>query len=755
MAQMMAVGKDIPRRDAPEKLTGRAQYAGDIRLPGMVHARLVLSQHASGKITSIDTSAAKTMPGVVGVFTAGDLEGSLIGWESGSRRLNFLAKDHVVFAGQPVAVVVAETEIQAEDGAAVVEVSYEPSTAVIDPVKGMQHGAPRVREHLAAGAQEQDLHAAVASEKGEEDEDLHDNVSNNMRFKRGDVEEGFREADVIVEDTYKIAGVHQGYLETQSCVVAPDPISDGVTVYTSTQAQFMTRDEVAKALDLPTNKVRCVAMTVGGGFGAKYVVLEPFVASLMRKVNRPVRLQYTRNEDFLAANPSPYAVIECKTGAKKDGTLTALQARVIFDTGAYSGSALGIACLLLGGCYRFPHLDIRGYEVVTNKPGVGAYRAPGAPHASFAIESQMDDIADKLGMDPLDLRLHNAIVEGDLWPDGNPWPKIGFVETLESLRNHPLWKNRHNLPANEGVGIGAGGWPGGRGPAAAACRMDPGGTLTISVGAVDLTGQTTTFALIAAEAFGISPDKVRVVIGDTEAAPHSPGSGGSQITYTVGKAVLEAAAEARKQAMAIVAQELEASVDDLEIVGEDVVVKGVPDRKVTLADVARLSTSKYKPVWGNGASAQQVIAAGFAAHLAHVRVDPETGEVTVLNYVAAQDVGHALNPAAVIEQIQGGAVQGLGFALFEQMVYDDNGQLLTGSFMDYALPAFTQVPNIETILVEVPAPDGPFGARIVGEPPIIPGPATIANAMKAATGLRLTSVPINAEQVYAAMHNGK
>ncbi len=753
MAQMTTVGTDILRRDGPEKLTGRARYAGDVRLPGMLYARLVSSPYASAKITSIDTEAARRMPGIVAVFTAQDLEGTLKGWESGSRRLNFLANGHVVFAGQPVAVVLSETEALAEDGAAAVEVTYEPSAAVVDPIKGMQDGAPRVREHLAAGAQEQDLHAAVsASEDEEEHEDLHDNVSNTLHFKRGDMEQGFREADVIVEDTYKIAGVHQGYLETQSCMVAPDPVTDGVTVYTSTQAQFMTRDEVAKALDLPSNMVRCIAMTVGGGFGAKYVVIEPFVASLVKKTKRPVHLQYTRGEDFLAANPSPYAVIECKTGAKKDGTLTAMQARVVFDTGAYSGSALGIACLLIGGWYRFPHLDIRGYEVVTNKPGVGAYRAPGAPHASFAIESQMDDLADKLGMDPLDFRLKNAIVEGDLWPDGNPWPRIGFVECLEELKKHPLWQNRHNLPANEGVGIGAGGWPGGKGPAAAACRMDPGGTLTISVGAVDLTGQTTTFAMIAAEAFGISADKVRVVIGDTEAAPYSPGSGGSQITYTVGKAVLEAANEARKQALAIVAQELEAAVEDLEIVGEDVQVKGVPDRKVTLADVARMSTSKYKPVWGNGASAQQVIAASFAAHLAHLRVDPDTGEVEVLNYVAVQDVGHALNPPAVIGQIQGGAVQGLGFALFEQMIYDDNGQLLTGSFMDYALPAFTQVPNIETILVEVPSVDGPFGARIVGEPPIIPGPAAVANAMKAATGKRFSSVPINAEQVYTALH---
>src|SRR5205823_3222436 len=316
---------------------------------------------------------------------------------------------------------------------------------------------------------------------------------------------------------------------------------------------------------------------------------------------------------------------------------------------------------------------IRGYEVMTNKVGVGAYRAPGAPQASFAIESQMDELADKLGMDPLDFRIRNAITEGDLWPDGQPWPRVGLRECLEKLRAHPLWRERHNVGPNEGVGVGAGGWPGGKGPAAAACRMDPGGTLTISVGAVDLTGQTTTFALIAAEAFGIDPAKVRVVTGDTEAAPHSPGSGGSQITYTVGKAVLEAAREARRQVMAIVSDRLEAAPDDLEIVDGQVRVKGVPEKTISLEEVARLSTSRYEPVWGRGASAQKIIAPGFAAHLAKVRVDPDTGEVTVLAYVAAQDVGKALNPPAVIGQMVGGAVQGLGFALYEQMIHDENG----------------------------------------------------------------------------------
>jgi CO/xanthine dehydrogenase Mo-binding subunit len=364
----------------------------------------------------------------------------------------------------------------------------------------------------------------------------------------------------------------------------------------------------------------------------------------------------------------------------------------------------------------------------------------------------MDDLAAKLKLDPLAFRIQNAIVEGDPWPDGNPWPRIGLRETLERVQAHPLWQKRHTLGPHEGVGVGVGGWPGGRGPAAAACRMDPGGTLTINVGAVDLTGQTTTFALIAAEAFGISPDRVRVITGDTDSSPHSPGSGGSQITYTVGTAVIQAATEAKQQALAIAAQQLEAAIEDLEIKDGRVSVKGAPGREIELAEIAQLSTSQYEPIYGRGASAQKFIAPGFAAHLAHVCVDPETGAVTVLDYVAAQDVGHALNPPAVIGQIIGGAVQSIGWALTEEMVHDDEAQLMTSTFMDYAMPKAAHTPEIDVQLVEVPAPDGPFGARIVGEPPIIPGLAAIGNAINQAIGKRLTYAPMTPPRVLAALN---
>lgn len=742
-------GGPIARRDAPQKLTGATKYASDTQYPGMLEARLVTSPYAAAKIISIDTAAAAAMPGVHAVYTAADL--SLKGMESGSRRLNFLASERVVFDGQPVAVVLADTIEQATDAAEVVVVTYDALPVVIDPMMGMRADAPTVRETPATGAEEANVHAAVSGGEAST-EKLPDNVSSNIHLERGDVASGFAEADAIVENTYRVNYVHQGYIEPQTCAIIPDAISGGVTVYPSTQAYFQVRDEVARALDLSTSQVRVLPLQPGGAFGAKYVLLDTFVASLVAKTNRPVKLVYTRSEEFHAANPSPLAIFEVKLGGKKDGTLTALEARVIFDTGSYSGSALSIGCLLLGGYYNFKNLDIQGYEVMTNKPGVGAYRAPGAPQASFAIESAVDELAAQLGLDPLNIRLQNAVQEGDLWPDGNPWPRIGLKECLEELYKHPLWQSRHNLGPNEGIGVGVGGWPGGRGPAAAACRMDPGGDLTITTGVADLTGQSTTFAMIAAEAFGIDPAKVRIVAGDTESAPHSPGSGGSQITYTVGKAVLEAAREARTQAIGIAATHLEASPDDMEIVDGEIRVKGAPESKVTLDQVYRLSTSKYAPIYTRGTSAQEVIAAGFAAHMARVHVDPDTGEVTVKDYVAVQDVGHALNPPLVEGQIIGGAVQGLGFALYEEIIYDENGQLLTGSFMDYALPRADQMPHIETILVEVPTVDGPFGARIVGEPPIIPGAATIGNAIKAATGVRLTEAPMTASKVMIALN---
>jgi CO/xanthine dehydrogenase Mo-binding subunit len=529
-----------------------------------------------------------------------------------------------------------------------------------------------------------------------------------------------------------------------------------MTIYTSTQGGFYTRQEVSAALGIDQSKVKVIAMPVGGGFGGKVVLLEPWGAALAKLVNRPVKLSYYRMEDLLAANPAPDCVIEVKLGAKQDGTLCALKSRLIFDTGVYPGSPVWIAGMLLGGYYRFQNYDIEGLEVLTHRPNSGAYRGPGAPQATFAIESAVDALAHKLGLDPLEFRLKNCAVEGDSNPSGRGWPRIGLKECLEKLRQHPAWQNRASKGPDEGVGIAVGGWPGGLEPASALCRLDHSGNFTLVTGISDLTGVSTSLSLIAAEVLGLKPEQITVQNVDTDSAPYAGMSGGSKTTLTVGAAVLKAAQDARKQILDIAAQQLEAAPEDLELADGKVSVKGLPSKFISLEQIASKSMNfgqRYEPVFGRGSSAITRNAPGFAAHLAKVKVDRETGEVKVLDYVAVQDVGFAINPAEVVGQIHGGVTQGLGWALYEQMVYDESGTLLSGSLMDYALQTAPMVPNIDVLLVEVPAPDGPFGAKGVGEPPIIPGGATIGNAIFDATGTRLTEIPATPERVLKALNS--
>ena len=439
-----------------------------------------------------------------------------------------------------------------------------------------------------------------------------------------------------------------------------------------------------------------------------------------------------------------------KTGAKRDGTLTALKATVIVDTGAYPGGTSGIVTLMLGGTYRFSNLLIDAYDVLTHKPGCGAYRAPGTPQACFAIESQIDELALMLDLDPMEFRLQNAVVEGDPMPSGSPWPVIGSREVLEMLRDHASWKGRADKGPNEGVGIAFGGWPAGTQPASASCRLNNDGSLSVIVGSSDISGTKTGMTLLAAEAFGGNLDNINITTADTSSAPYAGASGGSKITYTVGAAVMKAAEEARQQVLAIAAEHLEAAPQDLLIVDGRVQVKGVPDRGVSLAEIASMSTNfgaKYEPVYGQGRSAPPDSAPGFVAHLARVRVEPDTGYVQVLDYVSVQDVGRAINPAGIHDQVHGGVAQGIGWALLENLAYDEGGHLRTATFADYALPTGVEVPPITSLLVEVPSPEGPLGARGVGEPPVVPCAAAIANAIRDAAGVRMTDLPMTPERV--------
>ncbi|GAB4145193.1 MAG: xanthine dehydrogenase family protein molybdopterin-binding subunit [Candidatus Promineifilaceae bacterium] len=757
MTDYQYLGKPRKLIDGLEKVTGHVRYPADLALPGMLYARPVLSPYAHAGILSIDTQAATAMPGVVAVLTAQDLPTRHRAITS--RNSAVLARDKVLWRGQPVAVVVGESEAAAQDAVEQVIVTYAPLPVVADALTAMQPDAPTIWSN-GLPREESDFTAVHTNESvaNRASQENPNNVHAVSHFQRGDLQQGWAEADLILEHTYHLSMVHQGYLEPHACVAEPDPFGQSVTLYTSTQGQFLVREEVARLLSWPESRVRIVPLAVGGGFGAKYGIVEPLAAGIALTVRQPVRLVFTRSEDFLATTPAPAIVIELKTGARHDGTLTALQARVILDNGIFSFGLGGIVAALLGGYYKWPNLHIECLEVNTHKPQIGAYRAPGAPQATFAIESQMDEIAAALGLDPLAFRLQNAVNEGDLTGTGRPWPKIGLQQCLEQLQQHPSWQNRAQKAAGEGIGIAVGGWPSAVEPSAAICRVDSDGTVSIQVGVVDISGVNSSTVLVAAEVLGVHPDQVRLIQGDTNSGPFGPASGGSQVTYSLSGAVAKAAEEARKKLVKVAADQFEAAEADIEIVNGQARVRGVPDRTLSLAHLVGIAQSKrggVGPIVGEGNAAVAQNAPGFAAHLVKVRVDAETGQVMPLQYIAFQDVGFALNPLLVEGQMHGGMAQGLSLGLYEAMVYNAEGQLLSGSLMDYALPRADMLPPLEAHLVQNPSPLGPFGARGVGEPPITAGAAALANAIKDATGVRLTRLPLTAESVWQALRTQK
>lgn len=731
------VGTPTKRIDAPDKLRGAELFAADVHLPGMAHARLVLSPHASARIVAFEATAARAMPGVVAVYGAAELDAL---WRERPAPPP-LAVGRASYYGQPVAIVVAETETIATEAALLIQIDYEPLPAVLDLEVALRPETPCAVDESMRGGE-----SAGALAVGP-------NVAGVHHLLRGDVAQGLAVSDVVVTRTYRTRRAHQGYLEPHATVAAPDPRGN-LDVWTATQAMFFCRDAVAAATGLPLHRVRLTALAVGGGFGGKHVALyEPLVGLLALHLRRPVRLVLSRTEEFVATNPAPAGLIELTTGARRDGTLLALKARVVFETGAFHGEVpTGLACLILGAAYRIPHFDIRGYDVYTNTTPPGAYRAPGGPQAAFAIESNMDIMARELGLDRLAMRLGNVAVEGDLRPDGTVWPTVAFRACLEAAREHPLW--REPVGAHEGLGIAVGAWGGSREPATAVCRLDADGSLDLVLGSQDISGSNTSLALMAAETFGIDMARVRVVTPDSTAAPYAGVSGGSKTVYTVGAAVLLAAEDARRQLLAIAAEELETIPEDLEIVGEEVRVRGVPDRARSIAALAQLTmlfNGHHPPVYGRGSSGLRQGYPAATVHLARVRVDPETGQVQLLRYAAVQDVGRAINPAAVEGQIAGGAVQGIGWGLYEGMEYDESGTLLTASLLDYALPRAPDLPSIETVVLEEPAPTNPFGVKGVGEPPIMLGAAVLANAVADALGERVYELPLTAARVLRAI----
>ncbi|MEO8457964.1 MAG: xanthine dehydrogenase family protein molybdopterin-binding subunit [Chloroflexota bacterium] len=746
------VGKPAARMEGPAKVTGRTIYADDMKLPHMLHAKILGSPYAHARIKSINTQKARLLPGVEAVITAADLP--KYKKNPTNRRSIVFPDTEALFAGQPIAAVLASDPHVAEAALALIELDLEALPNVIDPMEAMKDGSPLVHSSLSGiDRSEEQGHVAVDLESGNQ-EGKASNIASTTPFKRGDVEAGFAEADVIIERSWRSAMVHQSYIEPHSTIA--DYADGELSVWTSTQAPFYIREELATALDIPESKVRVTATEVGGGFGGKIYLSELMVSLLAMVVRRPVKYIMSRGEDMVAATPAPFAQVDLKTGMKKDGTITAIKSQLVYDSGAYPGASVAAGALLIGGLYRCANLDIVGYEVLTNKASVGALRAPSAHNATYAIECHIDMMAKELGLDPIEVRLKNAVVEGDPLPSGQAYPAIGLAECIRAMSESNLWKGRaaSKQHKNRGVGVAVGGWMGGLQPASAIVTMNPDATFNVTVGCADITGVNTTFQSITAEVLNIPREQITVTYGDTKTAPYAGMSAGSKTTYTVGRAVKLAAEDARRQIFEVAATRLEATPDELEIEDEAVRVIGDAEKSIALTRIGRWTTNfgaRYPVVVGRGSITATKMAPGFTCQAAEVEVDTDTGEITLLNYAIAQDCGFAINPLSVEGQMQGGVSQGLGIALWEEMQYNSEGQLLNANLLDYRLPTARDLPKIETIIVEVASEEGPFGARIVGEPSIVPGAAAVANAVADAIGVFINEVPITPERVLRAL----
>ena len=752
MATYTIVGRPTKRVEAPSKVTGNTTYAGDISLPRMVHVKLFRSPVAHAHITRLNVERARAYPGVVAVLTSEDLPKHL-DRDSANRLHTVFAAKEIVFYGQPIVAIVADTPTIAEEALDLIDLGYEELPAVLDLLEAIDPKSPPVRATME-GIDRSELRAHTTVKDDEEEVAKISNVTQRMVFSRGDVEQGFRDADYVVERTYRAQWVHQGYIEPMSATVDYDTSTGEFTVWTSTQGNFTTREGLSKLLGVPEGKIDVQFVEMGGGFGAKIQPLAAAVAAIVaQKVGRPVRFVLSRSEDLRAADPAPQAYFEVKTGVKKDGTLTALKTRAIYDSGSFPGSPLMAGTNLLGGYYKWPALEIEGIEVITNRVSQGALRAPGTPQATFAIDSQMDVMSEMLGMDPLEFRLKNAVEQGDPLPNGRSLTRIGLKECLWAFKETEFWKHREVLGPNEAWGIGVGGWLGGNQPASAIVSLNSDGSLSVLVGANDITGTNTSFAMIAAEMMGLPLEKVTAHTGSTASAPYAGVTAGSKTLRTVGGAVVRACEDAREQMFRIAAQRLEASAEDLELAEGSVRVKGSPEKAITFQLMATMTQgfgAAFPMITGRGTVGSPAMAPGFSVQGVKLHVDPGTGEITLKDAVVVQDVGFAINPTTVESQLQGGLFQSLGIGFTEEMQWDDKGILLNASLLDYRIPVSLDIPKIEVKIVEVSTGEPPFGAKGIGEPPISSGCAALANAVARATGARVYQMPVTSERILRA-----
>ncbi|MBP8925059.1 MAG: xanthine dehydrogenase family protein molybdopterin-binding subunit [Pseudomonadales bacterium] len=744
---MRYVGTRPPRPDGVDKVSGRALFGADVSLSGMVWGAVLRSPHAHARILGIDTGAALRMPGVLAVVTAEDFlaspEGEAASGESqvslADLSRNVLAREKVLYHGHAVAAVAATTQRLARAALDAIRVEYQPLGVVLDLDSAMAPDAPLLHEEMLTQGAEP---AATRPS----------NIASRMAMQKGDVAQGFADAEVVLERTYRCSMAHQGYIEPHACLAMVNADAK-VDLWCCTQGQFAVRANVAALLGMDEADIRVIPTEIGGGFGGKTTVyLEPVAVALARKCGRPVKMQMSREEVFRATGPASATRIWVKIGARRDGTLTAMDARLEYEAGAFKGSPAIPGAMTIFASYDVAHQRVEAFDVVVNKPKVAAYRAPGAPQAIMASECLINELATELGIDPLELRLHNAADEGTGTLYGASFQAIGLRECLRRAQAHPHYSA--SLAPNQGRGVAIGFWFNVGLQSSASVHLTGNGKVLVEVGNPDIGGSRAALALMAAETLGVPYENVRPAVMDTASVGYSDLTGGSRTTYATGYAVIEACRDLIGKLVARAAQIWEVEPERINW-GDGAAWH--PDKaggKLGIGELARLGERTGGPLSGQGAVNLQGAAPGFAVNIADVEVDPETGRSRVTRFTAIQDAGRAIHPDFVEGQMQGGAAQGIGWALNEAFCFDHNGVLENAGFLDYRMPVASDLPMIDTVIVEVPHPDHPLGVRGVGETPICAPMPAVVTALNAAAGIRLTEVPLTPSRVLEAILAG-
>ncbi len=744
------VGQRPVRPDGADKVTGRANFGADLRLPGMLTGRVKRSPHAHAKILAIDISQALKLPGVKAIVTCADFpkmaDVAIEGGEGAATlrdlSLNCIARQKVLYVGHAIAAVAATSADIADEAIRLIEVEYEVLAHVIEVEAAMAPGAPL-------------LHESLFTKGVTPKADRPSNIAEKTVLARGNLVQAFEDAELIVTGRYVTAPVHQGYLEPHACVASAG--SDGQhSLWVSTQGHFAVRQMCAKLLGMELTDLKVTPAEIGGGFGGKTTVyLEPLALALSRKCGRPVRMVMTRAEVFEASGPTSGTVTEVRLGAMRDGRMIAAEITLKYQAGAFPGSPVGAGAMSALACYDIANFAITGYDVVSNRPKVAAYRAPGAPMAAFAVESCIDELAQKLAMDPVDLRIKNAVKPGVKAAYGATFREIAFIETLQAIKAHPHY--RAALGPHQGRGLACGFWFNIGGESTAAVHVDEEGGVTVVSGNPDIGGSRASLGMMAAETLGQPIERVRTMIADTTAIGYSALTGGSRVTFATGMAVVQAAEKVVEDLIRRAALIWDCQLEQVKwqsglLTCSDLAKAHKP---LTLKDIAGKTARTGGPISAEVSLTAQGAGPGFGVHLCDMELDPETGRSTVVRYTAAQDVGRAIHPSYVEGQIQGGVAQGVGWALNEAYLYNDQGELLNPGFLDYRMPVACDLPMIDTILIEsAPNSRHPYGAKGVGEVPIVPPLAAVACALSHIVGRRLTELPLSAPALLAALNLG-